>query len=151
MYFQKQPGCTVGDDKILKVELRDEQARTAISLKPGDYVGLRNMRLKLTDLKKEVIGRIAGNERLIHKLNPNDTGNEDFIALLQYVHELFALTLLKRFIGARRNGTTCCKPKRPSWRMQKQRNPSLSRHRRRPRNLERMTTLLHERNRTKPS
>lgn len=82
VYFKQPTGCTVGNDQILKVEARDEQARTAMSLAPGDFVAFRNIRLMVSTTNL-VTGRIAGNERLIFKLNPNGTGNEDLIELLQ--------------------------------------------------------------------
>ena len=71
------------DDKVLKVELRDEQARRVKSLRPGDYVAMRCIRLKANE-RNQVHGTMRGNEVLIEKLNPNGTGNEEFIELLKY-------------------------------------------------------------------
>ena len=72
------------DDKVLKVELRDEQARRVKSLRPGDYVAMRCIRLKANE-RNQVHGTMRGNEVLIEKLNPNGTGNEEFIELLRYI------------------------------------------------------------------
>lgn len=73
-------------DRILKIALKDEQAKVADDLKQGDIIAVRNLRLKaLSSDRQSVTGMLGGFERLIYKLNPETTGDEGCLALLRCV------------------------------------------------------------------
>ncbi|CAL1705544.1 unnamed protein product [Somion occarium] len=106
VWFDRQPGDLVPNDRILKVLLLDEQAKTAKSLKPGDFVSLRHIRLRTSEYRGEVrlTGRMGGNQRLIFKLNAQGTGNEDLIALLQRKEEWEVQQKSEQGIAQQANG-----------------------------------------------
>ncbi|KAI0086229.1 hypothetical protein BDY19DRAFT_962069 [Irpex rosettiformis] len=69
-------------DKILKVALYNAQAKAAESLRDGDIIAIRKMRLKAL-VNGSLSGILGGEERLIFKLDSRNTGNEYCIELLQ--------------------------------------------------------------------
>ncbi len=95
----------VDPDRIVKIALFQDQAETAKALKAGDIIAVRNVRLK-QGLKNKVTGYLGGTERLIFKLQPNETGNVDCLELIKSVAEAFAgrPILIVCCIGERRNG-----------------------------------------------
>lgn len=72
-------------DRVVRVELRDAQVDIAKSLETGDFVAIRNLRLRPSGGGTLLAGRLGGDQRLITKLNPKATGNADLRALLRYV------------------------------------------------------------------
>lgn len=72
----------IDHDRILKVALFNAQVKVAQGLHEGDVIAIRNMRLKGVH-GGAIAGRIGGEERLIFKLNPQNSGNEHCIALLR--------------------------------------------------------------------
>ncbi|KAJ3555854.1 hypothetical protein NM688_g2350 [Phlebia brevispora] len=74
----------LSDDRILKIALSDTPAETAKTLSGSDYIAMRRLRLK--SFKSggiDVSGRLGGDEQMVFKLNPADTGNSNFVALLR--------------------------------------------------------------------
>ncbi len=69
-------------DRILKVALLQAQAKAAEAFRAGDFVSIRKMRLKAV-LGGALSGLLGGEERLLFKLDPVNTGNEDCLALLE--------------------------------------------------------------------
>ena len=69
-------------DRILKIALSNEQVKLAGSLREGDFVAIRCMRLK-TVAGGTLAGKLGGSERLIYKLDPKNTGNEHCLELLK--------------------------------------------------------------------
>ena len=86
MYLDSDTNIKVPENTIVKVQLLDGQATTAKSLEPGDFVSLRNLRLRppsRTSGPGNLSGRLGGDQRLVFKLRPQGTGCEELIALLQ--------------------------------------------------------------------
>ena len=69
-------------EKILKVALFNAQAKAVESLRDGDFIAIRKMRLKAA-IGGTLSGLLGGEERLIFKLDPRTTGNEDCLELQQ--------------------------------------------------------------------
>ncbi|KAI0362516.1 hypothetical protein OH77DRAFT_61120 [Trametes cingulata] len=74
-------------DRVVRVELRDAQVDTAKNLEAGDYVAIRNLRLRPSGTGTCLAGRLGGDQRLITKLNPKASGNADLRALLNRKEE----------------------------------------------------------------
>lgn len=69
----------------MRVELRDAQVDIAKNLEAGDFVAIRNLRLRPSGGGTLLAGRLGGDQRLITKLNSKATGNTDLRALLRCV------------------------------------------------------------------
>lgn len=69
---------------ILKVALFSKQVDAAAGLREGDFVAIRKMRLKQV-AGVQLSGMLGGEERLIYKLDPRTTGNEECLALMRSV------------------------------------------------------------------
>ena len=101
-------------DRIVKIALFGEQITVVSELVPGDYLAIRNLRLRpgRSGSDKDLAGRLGGDERLIFKLSPKVSANEDLRELLRYVSTLllhfqsFILILLQTQEGFRRR-TRC--------------------------------------------
>ncbi|KAL7283683.1 hypothetical protein ACG7TL_003119 [Trametes sanguinea] len=74
-------------DRVVRIELRDAQVDTARNLEAGDYIAIRNLRLRPSAGGPLVSGRLGGDQRLITKLNPKATGNAELRALLRRKEE----------------------------------------------------------------
>ncbi|KAI0780559.1 hypothetical protein BD413DRAFT_5316 [Trametes elegans] len=74
-------------DRVLRVELKDAQVDIAKMLMAGDYVVLRNLRLRPSGGSNLLSGRLGGDQRLITKLNPKANGNAELRALLSRKEE----------------------------------------------------------------
>ncbi|KAI0672845.1 hypothetical protein C8Q78DRAFT_1021641 [Trametes maxima] len=74
-------------DCVVRVELRDSQVDTARNLEPGDYIAIRNLRLRPSGGGPLLSGRLGGDQRLITRLNPKPNGNADLRALLSRKEE----------------------------------------------------------------
>ena len=72
-------------DRIVRISLFDEQREIAKNLEPGDFIAIRNLRLKPSGSDHRLFGRLGGDQRLITKLNPRAAGNAELKALLRYV------------------------------------------------------------------
>ncbi|KAH9952071.1 hypothetical protein B0H21DRAFT_12289 [Amylocystis lapponica] len=70
-------------DRVLKVWLHDGQIATSKNLEPGDLISILNVRLKASGSTHLLAGRLGGNQRLINKLQPHGSSNEDLKALLR--------------------------------------------------------------------
>lgn len=68
---------------ILKIFLVKEQERMAESVIPGSFYSIRNLRWKLSSYNGCIHAQLGGNEKLITKLNPNNTHNEYLNGLLR--------------------------------------------------------------------
>lgn len=75
-------GPTGLTDAIVKIFLFDKQAETANDIKPKDFIGIRNLRLKKDPQLDHLSGRLGGSQRLITKLHPN-SGSDELNALLR--------------------------------------------------------------------
>lgn len=75
----------VSADRIVKIGLQDEQTKAAGELRAGDVVAVRNLRLKAIAEGRNVAGVLGGFDRLIFKLNPVNSGNEECLALMRCV------------------------------------------------------------------
>ena len=73
----------INADRILKIALSDEQAKAAEDLHPGDVIAVRNLRLKALAGGRDVAGVLGGHDRLIFKLQPQNSGNENCLALMK--------------------------------------------------------------------
>lgn len=73
-------------DLIVKIAVYDEQAKIVAQLKGGEFLAIKNLRLRPSNANEgNLVGRLGGDGRLIHKLAPKLSANEDLVALLQYV------------------------------------------------------------------
>lgn len=72
------------EDRVLKVAVFDAQIETAKNLELGDFILIRNLRLKPSGTSRRLVGRLAGNQRYITKLQP-DARNEELKDLLRWV------------------------------------------------------------------
>lgn len=79
----------IESNRIVRVALVNSQVKIAEALREGDIIAIRNLRLKAFADNKNVSGLVGGEDRLIHKLDPNTTGNDECIALLGYVNLLY--------------------------------------------------------------
>ena len=90
IYIDPPTDVSVPTNSVVKVLLLDGQATTAKTLEPGDFVSVRNLRLKGSNradgVEDNLSGKLGGDQRLIFKLQPQGTGNEDLLALLRWVH-----------------------------------------------------------------
>ncbi|OCH93878.1 hypothetical protein OBBRIDRAFT_789916 [Obba rivulosa] len=68
-------------DRVVKIVLNDAQAETAKNLKAGDFISIRNLRIKRSGTG-QFAGRLGGDQRLIDKLHMNGD-REELKALLQ--------------------------------------------------------------------
>lgn len=68
-------------DRVVRITLSEAQAETAKSLKPGDFISIRNLRMRRSGTK-QLSGRLGGEQRLINKLLVSGD-NEELKALLQ--------------------------------------------------------------------
>ncbi|KAI9065399.1 hypothetical protein FKP32DRAFT_1710462 [Trametes sanguinea] len=73
--------------RVVRVELRDAQVDTARNLEAGDYIAIRNLRLRPSAGGPLLSGRLGGDQRLITKLNPKASGNAELRALLRRKEE----------------------------------------------------------------
>ncbi|KAI0636607.1 hypothetical protein C8Q77DRAFT_1276525 [Trametes polyzona] len=78
------------ENYVVRVELRDTQVDTARNLDPGDFVAIRNLRLRPSGGGTLLCGRLGGDQRLITKLNPKASGNAELRALLKRKEEVLA-------------------------------------------------------------
>lgn len=69
-------------EKIAKVAIFNSQVDVARGLSVGDFIAIRHLRLKRTS-SGTVAGIIGGDERLIFKLDPRNSGHEHLPALLK--------------------------------------------------------------------
>lgn len=76
----------IESNRIVRVALFNGQVKIAEALREGDIIAIRNLRLKAFADSKNVSGMVGGEDRLIHKLDPNTTGNDECIALLGCVY-----------------------------------------------------------------
>ncbi|CCL99996.1 uncharacterized protein FIBRA_02021 [Fibroporia radiculosa] len=93
-------------DRIVKISLAAGQAQTAASLEPGDFVSIKNLRLRpSSNTFKKLVGRLGGEQRLINKLQANNNKNDALQALLRRKEEWEARTKakVKRSMQASRN------------------------------------------------
>lgn len=68
----------------MKIALFGTSADTAQSLCGGDYIGIRKLRLKSAKSGGQAVsGRLSGDEELIFKLNPANSGNGNLVTLLR--------------------------------------------------------------------
>ncbi|CDO73630.1 hypothetical protein BN946_scf185014.g100 [Trametes cinnabarina] len=74
-------------DRVVRVELRDTQVDTAKNLEAGDYIAIRNLRLRPSNGGALLAGRLGGDQRLITKLNRKASGNAELRALLSRKEE----------------------------------------------------------------
>ncbi|OJT02538.1 hypothetical protein TRAPUB_6955 [Trametes pubescens] len=74
-------------DRVVRVELRDAQVDIAKNLEAGDFVAVRNLRLRPSGGGTLLAGRLGGDQRLITMLNPKANGNADLRALLSRKEE----------------------------------------------------------------
>ncbi|OBZ65733.1 hypothetical protein A0H81_14324 [Grifola frondosa] len=77
------PTITAGlKDRVVRVSLHDAQVDTAKNLEPGDFITMRNLRLKPSGRQEQLSGRLGGSQRLINKLKANGNGNAELKSLL---------------------------------------------------------------------
>ncbi|OSD08487.1 hypothetical protein PYCCODRAFT_1400934 [Trametes coccinea BRFM310] len=74
-------------DRVVRIELRDAQVDTARNLEAGDYIAIRNLRLRPSAGGPLLSGRLGGDQRLITKLNAKASGNAELRALLRRKEE----------------------------------------------------------------
>ncbi|THH20712.1 hypothetical protein EUX98_g8531 [Antrodiella citrinella] len=80
----------IGVNRIVKMALFDEQRTVMENLKIGDYLSIKSVRLKpfRRGVDGNLAGHISGNERLICKLQHENTRNKDLVNLLQRKKEI---------------------------------------------------------------
>ncbi|KAM5532336.1 hypothetical protein V8D89_014015 [Ganoderma adspersum] len=79
------PAIASGDlvERVVRVSLNDAQVELAKALEAGDYIAIRNLRLRPAGSGSLLCGRLGGEQRLITKLNPRATGNKELKELLR--------------------------------------------------------------------
>lgn len=82
-------------NRVVKITLHDDQVETAKQLEAGDFVAIRNLRLRPTGAEQKLTGRLGGSQRLLSKLQPNSPNN----------HELKALLMRKEEFESKKNAT----------------------------------------------
>jgi hypothetical protein len=70
------------DTCILKIALSYDQIEMARVVE-GGYYTICKLRLQIIPGGDGIRGRLGGDERLIHKLNPNESNNQHLKALIQ--------------------------------------------------------------------
>ncbi|KAI0807789.1 hypothetical protein C8Q74DRAFT_1322450 [Fomes fomentarius] len=90
-------------DGIVRVSLKDAQAETGKNLVIGDFVAIRNLRLRGSGSDNQLSGHLGGDQRLISRLNPKATGNGELRALLRR-KEAFEAAKEKNKAGKKANG-----------------------------------------------
>ncbi|KAH8099538.1 hypothetical protein BXZ70DRAFT_942245 [Cristinia sonorae] len=85
VHLEPQIMSLLSGDRIVKIALFDEQAKTAGALQPGDFLTIKNLRLRPAHAGAEVnlVGRLGGDERLIYKLEPKTSASEELQELLK--------------------------------------------------------------------
>ncbi|TFY57085.1 hypothetical protein EVJ58_g7241 [Rhodofomes roseus] len=69
-------------DRIVKIALHDDQAETGKQLEAGDFVAIRNLRLRPTGSEKKLTGRLGGSQRLLSKLQVNSPNDHELKVLV---------------------------------------------------------------------
>jgi hypothetical protein len=72
------------ENRIVRIDLRDEQSEKAQTMKPGTFFRINNLNL-LCRVKGRLSGLLGGNDNLITKLNLNNSSNVELAALLECV------------------------------------------------------------------
>ena len=72
-------------ERVVRVSLNDEQIEIGKSLEVGDFIAIRNLRLRASNGGTFLSGRLGGHQRLITKLNPKSTANVELRELLRCV------------------------------------------------------------------
>lgn len=89
VHLESTSGINVPENSVMKVLMMDGQATIAKSLEPGDFVSLRNLRLKsgsrVSGPTSNLSGKLGGDQRLVFKLQPKGTGSEELLALIRQV------------------------------------------------------------------
>ncbi|KAI0748478.1 hypothetical protein C8Q80DRAFT_1104088 [Daedaleopsis nitida] len=75
-------------DRVVRISVYDAQVDTAKSLEAGDFIAIRNLRLRPSGNENRLCGRLGGDQRLITKLNPKAAGNPELKALLKRKKEV---------------------------------------------------------------
>lgn len=70
-------------ERVVRVSLNDAQVDLGRALEAGDYIAIRNLRLRPGGSGSLLCGRLGGEQRLITKLNPRATGNKELRELLR--------------------------------------------------------------------
>jgi hypothetical protein len=96
--------------RIVTLELHGAQSKMADKMEIGAFFTVKHMRLiKRITSGCQVVGRIGGSDRLIHKLNANNP-NEELENLLECVRYIIFITAIgciltvARVTGGRSNG-----------------------------------------------
>ncbi|KAH9945797.1 uncharacterized protein BXZ73DRAFT_37305 [Epithele typhae] len=87
--------------RVVRINLFDAQAEVAQGLAAGDFISIRNLRLKTTG-SPFLSGKLGGPQRLIRKLNPKAKGNAELQALLKRREEMLATRTEKATKGKQR-------------------------------------------------
>ncbi|PIL24317.1 hypothetical protein GSI_14070 [Ganoderma sinense ZZ0214-1] len=79
------PAIASGDlaERVVRVSLNDAQVDLGRALDAGDYIAIRNLRLRPAGSGSLLCGRLGGEQRLITKVNPRATGNKELRELLR--------------------------------------------------------------------
>lgn len=80
-------------DRIVKIALRDDQGETAKQLKTGDFVAIRNLRLRPVGSEQKLMGGLGGSQRLLSKLQASSSNNHELQALVMYVFSIIVGTI----------------------------------------------------------
>ncbi|KZT09597.1 uncharacterized protein LAESUDRAFT_512246 [Laetiporus sulphureus 93-53] len=70
------------EDRVVKIALFDAQVESAKNLESGDFILVRNLRMRPSRSSRRLVGRLASNQRYIVKLQP-DARNEELRDLLR--------------------------------------------------------------------
>jgi len=71
------------EGRIVKIQLRDNQAERARSLETGAYYKIKNLRLKNSVVERQLMGYLGSDEVLIQMLDPNNQENNDLHELIR--------------------------------------------------------------------
>ena len=74
----------IPDNRIVKILLTGHALKTVRTIGSEDYVALRKVRLKSAGSGRQVSGRLSGDEQLIFKLDPKESGNRNLAFLTKY-------------------------------------------------------------------
>lgn len=95
------------EGRIVTLELQGQQRKMADKIEAGSFFTVKHMRLIERGMGiQKVVGRIGGPDRLIHKLNVNNT-NEELERLLECVRSVILVRVAHKpccIIGGGING-----------------------------------------------
>lgn len=73
------------EGRIVKIVLWDEQVELAKTVRVGSYYSIERLRLRRHITGQQVQGRLGGQQKNVHMLNPQNQTKTELMQLLRYV------------------------------------------------------------------